>query len=182
MKLFYTFIFPTIILASLSCKTKLATNDKSDKAIPVEIKITRTHSHCGGMAPTPQMLENARKQKPFATTVYLKKGSVNELNTPIYKTLSSNSDGIIELDLEPGDYFIVREDKKDKQTFEDYVKGRNSDQNIYYEGFTRACYLEYFKKPDLSFTVSDTSTQFHRNFHKGCYNKPCENYIGPYPP
>jgi hypothetical protein len=136
---------------------------------------------CGGARPTPEQEENARTPKSLAgKRLYLKKGTVNSFDLEIIDTIYSDEEGLVKLNLSPGNYFLVDDAKKDKAAYDSYIEEYKNKQN--YSPVNEDCYLSHFEQPDLAFKVPvDTTLQL--NYHKRCfYNAKCSNYSGPYPP
>lgn len=151
-----------------------------DNTQSVHIEFTQTSSYCGGMAPTEEMMKRYRTPVAKSGLYYLKKGHVNTFDAEVLKVISA-TDGSIDLVLPPGDYLIVDEKKKDETIYKKHLeKGLNYSK--YYHGFSEECLKEWFEKPDLTFTVADSSLSLKRNYHTPCFHQICATYTGPYPP
>lgn len=171
------------LLLFIGCKntentTKEHGNEDSKES---KIWVSSTYSLCGGARPTPEQEQNARTPKSLAgKRLFLKSGTVNSFDNVIIDTLYSDDEGLVRLNLAPGDYLLVDENKKDKAAYDKYIEEYKDKQ--FFSPVDEECYLKYFKRPDISFSVPlDTTLQL--NYHKGCfYHAKCSNYSGPYPP
>ncbi len=174
-------IIPVLLLSACKNTENTAKEPANEGANETKIWVSSTYSLCGGARPTPEQEENARTPKSLAgKRLFLKKGKVNSFDNVIIDTIYSDDEGLVRLNLDPGDYLLVDENKKDKAAFDAYIEKYKDVQ--FYSPVDEECYLKYFKRPDISFTVPvDTTLQV--NYHKGCfYNARCTNYTGPYPP
>lgn len=151
-----------------------------DNSQRVHIELTQTSSYCGGMAPTPEMMERYRTPVPKSGLYYLKKGHINSFDAEVLKVISS-TDGTIDLNLPPGDYLIVDDRKKDKAIYKKHLEN-GLNYSKYYHGFSEECLKDWFEKPDVLFTVTDSALNISRNYHTPCFYKICASYTGPYPP
>lgn len=177
-------IFISLLAASSqsACTKKNNLTNESKEVRTIEIFVTKTGAWCGGMRPTEDMMQEIKSPKPLRqNTFYIKKGTVNSTNAPIFKTVTTDTAGLIQIDLPEGDYIIVNEDKKDKNTYDAYVT-RASKGFGGYKNFNLECYEEWFSKPDGLLHVSDSSLTFKVNYSKRCWYSPCMTYTGPYPP
>ena len=73
------------------------------------------------------------------------------------------------------------EKKKDQESYEK-IKAKSLSDTVYYRGFTEDCLKDWYAKPDMVFTVTDSALKFTRNYHTGCFSRICAQYVGPYPP
>lgn len=175
-----------LILGSLlcfSCKNgKETTADgKQPDENNIHIWVSSTRKICGGARPTPDEEKDARTPKSFANkTLYLKRGTVNHFDNPVIDSLTSNSEGYINIRLKPGNYILVDENKKNKAAYDAYIaKYKNS---MYHSPVDEVCYKKHFEQADLAFSAPTDST-LYLNYHKRCsWDARCTNYSGPYPP
>jgi hypothetical protein len=152
--------------------------------VNVEGKITYTESYCQGMRPTEEILAEKRRQKPLAgKKLYIRKGKVNFITTPIIAEVITDSAGIFKLNLPKGEYCLVADNKKD-DSFYNSIINKHSRKTDFYGEVNKECLDEWIKTPDLIFEVGATKTSISYNFHFPCeWSKiPCTTYTGPLPP
>lgn len=143
--------------------------------------ITTAGSYCGGAAPTDEMLRKVQAVRPMSGfTIYVKKGTENNVSSPIIDSTNTDGNGNYSLSLEPGSYILLQKNQLDKDVLEQYkepTKWMRAD---------KGCLLRWWEKGLATITVENSaidSLNFH--FQKRCFvpsNIPCLTYTGPYPP
>lgn len=145
----------------------------------IVISVSHSDSYCGGMAPTPEMLERLHYMKANTSYILLHKASGTKAS------VKTDSLGVLELDLVPGEY-ALREYFKNC-TFEEFLKQqKTADSQYYQQTGGDDCYKNWWKANLLDFEITDTSNlqEFRVNTSTKCFtgNNPCLMYNGPYPP
>lgn len=180
-----------LCMALSACPSKhVATEETPDVADytrkhSVELRLTKTGSYCGGAAPPQAMLDELATPKPLSgVQFYIRKGTTNKTSDPVIADGTTLASGIISLDLEEGDYFLVFINKvSDRYYNEIYEKFKNGDAN--HAIIDKACLDKWLSTPDLAFTVkNDAANIFMLNVNEPCpWNEiPCAEYRGPLPP
>lgn len=145
----------------------------------LSINVTYTQDYCKGVAPNQEMLDSlSRKRIYVGKKLYLKKGSENNPDAPIFHTVTTNAKGVLVMpELFPGKYYLVDDDRLKPI---DYSKNKNI------KVIDQKCVNKWFKKPILVFEIKKNIKQrlfYEINFHKSCYlgesNLQCVDYIGP---
>lgn len=161
----------------VSCKSSEKADAKTVMSYAVLGQLTQTSQHCGGMRPSPEMEQELRTPKPYQLKLYLRKDSVNRLETPIIQEIMPDAEGKFELKLAPGTYCIVREWQLKEA---DPASVRKADIQVKEDCF-REKWTECFK----SFEVVDTSVDLGAmNIKHRCFlpDFPCIRFTGPMPP
>lgn len=155
------------------------------KKYSVVIELTHTSSYCGGAAPSDELINELNTPVPYANKkLYLKKGSVNTLESKMIKEVVSDSLGRIRLSLIPGKYFLVEEEKKDRKYY-DYVMKTYAEQTKEEGPVDKECFDKWFATPELIITAGSKGSSVSKlNIHHECKwsGKPCIPYFGPVPP
>jgi hypothetical protein len=181
-----------VVLISFSCfsqkpKTKVVSPaQKKETSYTVEIKITQTFAHCGGMAITEEKKDELRVPKPLAgKKFYLKQEGPNRTAAKILMEATSDSAGIIKFKVPPGKYFIVDDLKKDSVAYFALIKKYEKGMQ-YYTPIDKNCLNTWLNTPELLFEVTKSGTK--RDLTINYYNQctwsriPCVQYTGPLPP
>ncbi|MFL5753640.1 MAG: hypothetical protein ACJ76F_09550 [Bacteroidia bacterium] len=176
-KFFFLILCATVLV--------LTSAKKSIQKITVRIKITESHSWCGGMQLTPEeMREIAKPVLCPRKKIFIRAGEFNLVTDPVLANGISDSLGIVSLSLKPGKYCLVDERKSsDKYIKQIFKKLKYGDK--YNSSVTMECLLSWLKAPDLVFTVKKSGEQnFDLNYNVPCsWNAtPCSVYHGPLPP
>jgi len=176
-------ILPLAILICLySCKGSMKT---SQNKISVAIQFTYTSSYCGGAEPPQELLNTLATPQPFTgEKIYIKKGKINKPDDPIEAESIINENGLVKLNLPPGEYYVVFENKVDRATYEEFVKNYGTG-SAYYEPIDIKCLDTWLSTPELTFTaIASSENSYSVNSHKNCpWNSvPCAGYIGSLPP
>ena len=160
----------------------LASSSAEEKKVTLTItgSITTSGSYCGGVAPSKEMLQDAQAERPMSGfTVYVKKGTENNLLSYIVDSTCTDSKGNYSFDLRPGKYILLQKEQLNKNIFETYKSSKSIQVD-------HDCMQLWWKKGLTSITVGNESIDslnFH--FQKRCFvplSIPCLRYIGHYPP
>ena len=147
----------------------------SDKTAPaagrrtVSGRVVQTSEYCGGAAPTEEMLESLRKEKPFPhKELFIRAGTLNKYSRPIVQKFTSDAEGSFKIALPPGDYCVVDASKKDELKIPATAKGNPK------EGESRAaCLQKWYRACDKTLTVGKQNLKgVVIKFHHPC-NPPC---------
>ena len=182
-RLIYTSAFLFVIAILIGCS--ISKNQQAlDNLVPIQIAITSSKAYCGGVKPTPEILEKHQQKTsyPFAKII-LHKGDKNLWQSAGLIMLQADSLGIINMQLKEGTYSVVFEDKKDTVAFEKLKSGILN--SPHFTGFTEECLKRYFDQPDAILEVNRTSKRnFEMNKVIPCYwnGYPCARYTGKLPP
>ena len=77
--------------------------------------VVQTSDYCGGMAPTDEMLESLRKEKPFPEKeLFVRIGTVNKYSSRVLQRFVSDAAGRFKISLPPGVYCVIEASKKDE--------------------------------------------------------------------
>jgi|GEM_PF-821934 len=186
--------FITVVLISamlLSCASKQVVsenssskNSSSKKSQQVELHLTSTQAYCGGAEPDQSMLIELATPKSYeGRSLYLRKGSWNDLNQPIVASGKSDATGNMIFQLEKGEYSVVFDDKKDNKIYNSILTNlENGD--TYHGPVDKVCLADWIKKAEFVFTVTGSTEKVSYNVHIQCpwHNIPCAQYTGPLPP
>lgn len=126
-------------------------------------KVTYTEQYCGGAAPTPQIIEEMDKEKPFANrNLCVKAYHATDLRSqPVITKVTTDENGAFSVSLDKGKYALVIEQK-----IQDYSKGIMGKF-----GNSSGC-QNWQNTADMTFTVGKKSNKFTAlTFHEGC--NPC---------
>ncbi|MCH2236135.1 MAG: hypothetical protein MK078_18025 [Crocinitomicaceae bacterium] len=144
----------------------------------VLITLSNYHPYCGGMAPTPEMLEN--QTSPYSNTVFI----FIDKNKGTEERIKTDENGMYKLILPAGEY-AIRETFKDT-TFEAFYEQNLMPNSEFYSSGDKNCYKDWWEANLLEFEVTQTDTvyQFFATRYARCFtgNNPCASYDGPYPP
>ncbi len=170
------FTFPVLlsglILAAASCVT--ASKKQGPVKFTVAGQLMETHSHCGGAAPTPDMVERGRTPHPVPhKTYYVKKGNANGRGT-IIDSIVSDDAGNFRISLEAGTYCLVEQWKT-----KPYIVPSDNK----YVTYDTACHRKLYMTCDYVLDVSKNMDKVNIVSHRSCaWNQPCQRYDGPLPP
>lgn len=155
------------------------------KKYAVIVELTYSSSYCGGAAPSDELMQELQTQKPWRNKkLYLKKGSKNTLDSKIFREVITDTSGIIKLQLAPGQYFLVDEEKKDK-TYYNHVLRTYKERTNEEGPVDMDCFKKWYATPELVLNISIKSPKRYKlNIHHECKwsGKPCIPYFGPIPP
>jgi hypothetical protein len=145
--------------------------------------ITSTSSYCGGARPSDEMLADIATPRPFPSkTIYIKKGEVNSQKKKIVLVLTTDTNGRFQAKLPLGKYLIVDENKKDLKYYNQLLK-KYKVETTNFEAVDTVCLKKWYSKPDYVLKIDTAGViNININYHKECYNLPCTQFRGPYPP
>ncbi len=177
----------------VSCGTKTKTTAVSGvpktethataSKVTVSGNITQTQRHCGGMAPTKELLEELAAPKPVTgKKLYLIKGDTNTTEREIVLSFVSDAEGNFSFQAAPGLYSIILEEQIAAPDAKKYVTETQS--------INEDCYKKWWGKPYYLLEIKPASKPtsikgLTFNFHKRCFiasDVPCLEYEGPHPP
>ncbi len=151
---------------------RTATSDETAPAAgrrTVSGRVVQTSEYCGGAAPTEEMLESLRKEKPFPhKELFIRAGTLNKYSWPIVQKFTSDAEGSFKIALPPGDYCVVDASKKDELKIPATAKGNQK------EGESRAnCLQKWYRTCDKILNVGKQNLKgVVIKFHHPC-NPPC---------
>ena len=176
-------VFTLHILCLILLSFNSAQSERKVKKYSVAGVITGTSNYCGGARPSDEMLADIATPKPIPNKkIYIKKGEINSFKNKILLTLITDSAGKFQAKLPPGKYLIVDGDKKDMTYYNQLLK-EHKEQTKNFDAVDSTCLNEWYLKPDFTFEVKHTEIKnISVNYHKACFNLPCIQFRGPYPP
>ena len=141
-------------------------------------KVVQTSTYCGGAAPTEEILESLRKEKPFPNkALVVRAGSANHLKSPVLREFTADAEGNFKVSLPPGEYCILDAAKKDKLSTSDHAKdaakvlGPPSPTEP--DRVDENCLRAWWQSCDITVKLGKRSLRnILIKFHQGCY-PPC---------
>jgi hypothetical protein len=155
---------------------------KADKAA-ISGSVTATHRHCGGMAPTEELLQELATPHPLpGKKFYLVQGDVNRSGREIILTFVTDAAGNFSFKVAPGRYAVLLEEQIQDPNPEKY---KSPTQEI-----DETCYRKWWARPyyllEIPVTTKPATIKgLNFNFQKRCFiesDVPCLTYTGPAPP
>lgn len=152
--------------------------DLNAKTFTVSGNVLVTSPYCGGAAPTPDMVAAAKTPQPYANQGFLiRKGAVNAPGTAMVTRVRTDAKGTWSVQLAPGTYCMVLEEKENRRTPEFLA-------TQYYE-IDKKCDDKWLNGCELSFTVADKNISglrlsLSRKCHINSFS-PCIQWGGPLP-
>lgn len=152
-----------------------------DQTILVTGIVEFTGRYCGGANPPKEILENARKKRPYSDyQLYVKAGKFNNLDAPIIDSTRTDAEGRFDFNLPPGEYVVLSAYHLNKDIF------RNWKEDKYIGISDWACLEEWWKKGLIQLKVENRPLgNLYLHFQKQCFlpiGVPCLVYKGPFPP
>jgi hypothetical protein len=177
-------VFISIMFLAASCTNKQFVTKTNANSIEVVILLNKMESYCGGARPTEEMLAEINLPKPMmGERLYLRKGSVNNVDEPVVASETTDSSGRAIFHLSPGQYCVVRIDKSNVEQHDkwkrDLLKG-----NELYAPVDVECLKKWLYTPEMIIEVYENGLmEFELVINKPCpWNAiPCAQYIGPLP-
>jgi hypothetical protein len=177
----------TLMLIWMACKPSedatRSTGGKQKQAV-LRLQLTSTSTWCGGAEPPPWLLEDLATPKALPSKkVYVRKGDTNDLSAPIIAEGTSNESGSVLLNLQPGTYSLVFDNKKDSTIYKSILNTIGSG-NKDYTPVNKDCLSEWLHLPEIRFTLVADTLDTTYNVFQYCpwQGMPCTSYIGPMPP
>lgn len=153
---------------------------KIERIFQVEGALTTSSSYCGGADIGDEVYEY-QKQRPFRTTIYIRRGTENNEKSKIIDSVSTDAEGKFSLKLKSGNYILISTNQKSEKTVEELLK-----MNSEYTTVNEDCLRNWWKSGLFKIEVKDTNISgLNHNFHQECFIPfaiPCIGYNGPYPP
>ena len=115
--------------------------------------------------------------------VFVALGDMNEANDEIVFRGVTDKDGKVRMNIAPGTYYLVFDNKSDKNYYNELVKTYGQ-ATAYYSVIDKDCLDQWFRNPELIMQVDAQHTEFSVNVYQPCeWNAiPCAQYNGPLPP
>lgn len=150
----------------------------SNKGVDFQGTIMMHKPYCGGAAPTPDQ-EMGFNEPVRNAEFYLYKDSMPRKRSG-FILVKTNEQGIFNVKLVPGKYYIVQKNKL--LSLEEFIKV-NTVNNQYYTKKPDSCFEKWKNSPDFSFELTGKDEKVFTENHR-CFTgaNPCINYTGPYPP
>lgn len=165
-------------------KTTIKSQEKLKPTSTVLItgKITETRQYCGGAPPPQSMLDEYNTPKPVANYKLYIRQNINDISTPAYKEIITDSLGNFTVFLEYGSYSVVDSRKKDKQTYLDLVAKYKKATNVT-GSIDENCLKTHFRESDFRIDVMPDSKTVEHNYFRTCNysGAPCVEFTGPMP-
>ena len=176
----YRFKIAIVFLCIITNVIYSQTNKKKTVLFNVSGKVTHTSAYCGGAAPTEEMMNEYRKDKPYAGKIfYVRKGNTNTLKAKIILSFKADADGKFSFQLPPGIYSIIQEPQVKEMNMKNYNKKGSLQADA-------SCLKNWWLKPYYILEIKDKDvTGLHFKFHHPCFvsdDIPCIRYTGPMPP
>lgn len=182
--LYYILLLMVFIAA---CKISGADNNnrgnKHNNTFQLSGNITFTSDYCGGAKPPKDLLEGLATPTPYLGKVfYIRSGERNDVTSPVLYTVISDSLGHYSVNLQPGNYCMIDEFRKDTSFMFDVYK---KDPNNFLVVHDKKCLENWFNSCFNGFTISNADiSNVNFNIHRSCFRPegvPCIDYDGPLP-
>jgi hypothetical protein len=152
---------------------------RSTKSYLISGQVQHASSYCGGVAPTPQMIQELSTARAFPNKkFYVRKGSVNSLKAAIILSFASDSLGRFSFSLPPDTYAIILD--------EQVKEIKPAEYNGQYQHADAQCLKNWWAKPYYLLVIKDKNIEgLNFVFHHRCFlgtDIDCVNYLGPMPP
>ena len=180
-------ILVSVVGFFVACSASKEVNfsDKETKTFDVTIEATTTQAYCGGAQPTEEILDELNTPVPAPNvSIYLRKGTINDINKPVDYKLSTNDSGRVETQLPAGTYSVVFENKKNQAGYDDLIE-KYGKETTKQTAIDTTCLKKHFSQPNGILEVAEKGTnKLIVNRRKRCqWTKiPCSNYKGQLPP
>lgn len=180
------YFFLIYLLVGFFCVLSIKAQNNKPLKQNIVIKITQTSSYCGGAAPTQDIINSLNTPAPAKDIkIYIRTGKTNNVKKTIVYQGITNDMACVQVQLPPGDYVAVTENKKDKKTYNLYLS-RFSKTTKYRSAIDKSCLDKWLTEPLGVFTIVDKqkTDTLTFNIHYPCeWNSvPCSHYSGPLPP
>ncbi len=175
-----------ILLAALvmGCADKQSVTNRNTALVEEVIQLNYTESYCGGARPTDEILAEMAQPKPMiGERLYLRKGSVNNINEPLVASEITDQSGRAIFHLMPGQYCVLRASKIDNAQTEKW-KNELLKGNELYAPIDIECLEKWLATPELVIEVGESGPlSFELLINKPCpWNSiQCAQYKGPLP-
>jgi hypothetical protein len=162
-----------LVLVSIIISAQLFFAQKPKKlGVLVEGEVTQTSQYCGGARPPQELLKRLATPSPLANQkLYIRSGLVNELRIPVLDSVVTDKKGNFKIKLPKGDYCIVNRQKKDVETFNEYLEKYRIETETY-GVIDKDCYSDFVQQPDGFLTIKGTEKKAIK--WKIHYENPCE--------
>lgn len=155
--------------------SKPETTDPNIKT--VQLHATVHKPYCGGAKPSPDVAAGYYESMKLEKFNILKGTSFKE-GMAVYKEIQLDEGGNISMQLEKGDYMIMRADKS--LSLEDFIKENSHIENENYKLKDNDCFKKWKTTVDMYFKVeSDTVIELRQKAKCWVGTNPCLEYVGP---
>ncbi|MBA2610493.1 MAG: hypothetical protein H0U95_00885 [Bacteroidetes bacterium] len=171
--------FITFILCFVFGITIAQTKSNSVKKVTISGTVLHSFSYCGGIEPSPEMMAEFTKLKPYAGKIfYVRKGKTNTTKGKIILSFKADTTGKFSFQLPPGNYSIIQQQQVKKLDITLYKKQFiTADEN---------CLKTWWEKPYHVLEIKDKNiSKIEFKFNHPCFisdDIPCLQYDGPMPP
>jgi hypothetical protein len=166
----------------LSCTSSVKA---AKKEVLVEFRLMKKGVYCGGARPSDQMLLDLEKMTPLTSTqFYIKSGHINDPSAPAIYSSITDEEGLAFVQLKPGNYLLVFEDKQDWSQFNSWKDSFAVAQESF-SAIDTMCLRQWIQIPEAVFQVHADSTPVIELVRPDkCFwnNIPCIEYTGSIPP
>lgn len=174
MKIIATGIF---LFAFFSCKTKQGINAQT--LVTISGTVTQTSSHCGGAAPSDELIAELETPKPYpGKKMHIIKGDTNLTSHKILLSFIADENGTFSFQIAPGIYSVILDEQATAPNEKLY---KTKDILV-----DTDCYNKWWGSPYYVLNISSSPVNnLTFNFHKQCfisYDIPCLRYNGLPPP
>ncbi|MFM9984312.1 MAG: hypothetical protein ACKVOK_03720 [Flavobacteriales bacterium] len=179
-----------LLLLVISCTTPQSSTIQTKPAEVVFKNVTiqawQTSQYCGGARPSDEMLQEFQTPKPLSGQLcFIRKSETNKISSTPVASATTDNLGKINIALAPGTYCLVLPNKVDSAAYKMYLT-KFGEATPNYSAIDKKCLDQWFKKPELVFTVTDAKQPTTAEFtiHHPCswHTIPCADYSGPLPP
>lgn len=169
-------IFAVILLVfSASGCGILKKKDTSLKSVKIEGTVHKPY--CGGAKPSPDVAAGYYESMKFGE-YKLYRGTDLNANSELVQDVRMDISGIANLQLEPGEYYLLRADKT--LSLDQFIAKNGPVEEKHYVIKEKSCYQEWMRTIDLKFrVVNDTIIEFREKGKCWIGTNPCIEYVGP---
>ncbi len=134
--------------------------------------VVQTSDYCGGFAPTEEMLESLRKEKPLpAKELFVRSGTANKYSGRVLQRFVSDAEGRFKISLPPGAYCVVEASKKDELKVPATTKGSPPAAQV--SSADGDCLERWYRTCDTTLKIGKQNLKgVVIKFHHTC-NPPC---------
>ena len=145
MRALNPFYFALIILLQACIPT-------GNPSININGNIQNNSNYCGGAAPSQEMLDQLAIYRPSANqTFYIRQGILNRPFTPVYKTFTTDANGLYTVILPVGNYAVITQEKFDME---------------HHPEIDSTC--TWLQAPDFNLNVVSTQQVYNKQYTQSC--------------
>jgi hypothetical protein len=150
---------------------------KNSELKSVKIEGTVHKPYCGGAKPSPDIAAGYYESMKFAE-YKLYRGTELSGKAEFLQDVKMDISGNANLQLIPGDYFLLRADKT--LSLDQFIAKNGPVEEKLYVVKDQSCFQEWMRSPDLTFrVVNDTVIEFREKGKCWVGTNPCIEYVGP---